>query len=189
MRSTITSLRRLLAARENGGVAALEFALLTPVFLIVFAGTVDLGDALYTRTLLESAVAAGTNFALVQNSQVNSTNGATLADNIATLVANSNTTAANVTVVVNNGPSETITNGTKATSGTASNANLYYCPTGSASNLTWGSSVSAGSSCTGGGTGGQFVTVSASYSFTAFFSSYGFVPNGTITVSSMVQTQ
>jgi Flp pilus assembly protein TadG len=186
----ITALRRLLSARENDCVAALEFALLTPVFLIVFAGTVDLGSALYTRTMLESAVAAGTNFALVQNSQVNSTNGATLASNIATLVANNNSgTAPSVSVVVNNGPSEAISSGTPTTSGTAANANLYYCPTGSPSSLTWGSSVSSGSSCTGGGSAGQFVRVSASYNFTAFFSSYGFVPNGTITVASVVQTQ
>jgi Flp pilus assembly protein TadG len=191
MRRGIASLRRLLRARQKSGIAALEFALLAPTFVLAFAGVVDIGSALLTWMRLEAALSVGTSYALTNHNQVNSTNGATLAANIATLVTTSNGgTQANATVVVNNGPSVTETGGVQSTSGTAANANSYYCPTGSPTSWTWGTAYTSNTtSCTGGGTAGQFVTVTASYSFTPFFPGYGFVTNGTITAGAMVQTQ
>jgi Flp pilus assembly protein TadG len=190
MRSMIGALRRRLPARHDDGVAALEFGLLAPMFVMIFAGGVNVGDAVVLQIRLDGAVAAGMNYALVNASSVSSTSGATLAGNIATLVSTSaGGTAANVTVVVNNGPSETITNGTTATSGTASNANNCYCPTGSPSSWTWGNAVTCGNSCNGGITAGKFVTVTASYSFTPFFSAFNFGLGSTITIGSAAQTQ
>ncbi len=192
MRRSIASLTRLLLARQRSGIAALEFALLAPTFVLTFAGVVDIGSALLTWMRLEAALAVGTSYALTNHNQVNSTNGATLAANIATLVTTSNGGAqANATVVVNNGPSVTETAGTQSASGTAANANSYYCPTGSPTSWTWGTAYATNTAtCTGtNNTPGQFVTVTASYSFTPFFSSYGFVTNGTITAGAMVQTQ
>ena len=185
----------LLVARRC--VAAVEFALLAPTFVLMFAAIVDLGNALWTWCRLEEAVAAGTNFALVNVNNVNSVNGPSLANDIAGIVANSaivgsHTTPADVTVVVNNGPTTTITSGVSATSGTATNANSYYCPTGPTGSppaWTWGSAVASGSACAGGGTSGKFVTVTASYNFTPFFASYAFVANGAMTARGMVQTQ
>ena len=125
----------LLAARRC--VAAVEFALLAPIFVLMFAGIVDLGNALWTWCRLEEAVAAGTGFALVNGgvnaSNVNSVNGQSLASDIAGIVANSaivgsHTTPADVTVVVNNGPATTITSGVSANSGTATNADLILLP-------------------------------------------------------------
>ena len=191
MRRTIRSMRRLLSRRRNSGIAAREFALIAPAFVVAFAGVVDIGNALYTWMRLEAALAIGTNYALNNATQVNSNNGATLAANIATLVSTSNGgTPASTTVTVNNGPAVTETNGVQTASGTAANANSYYCPTGSPTSWTWGSAyTSTTTSCTGTGTAGQFVTVTVSYNFTPFFSSYGFVQNGTITTGAMVQTQ
>ncbi|MEJ0015995.1 MAG: TadE/TadG family type IV pilus assembly protein [Acetobacteraceae bacterium] len=180
---------RLLGRRENRCIAALEFALLSPVFIMVFAGIVDLGNAIYTWSKLEQALAAGANFALVNRARV-TTDGSTLAQDIATLVSTSNGgTPANATVVVNNGPTVTRTGGNASASGTAANANSCYCPTGGPSNWTWGGVVTCGNTCTGGSRAGQFVTITASYSYTALFSSYGFVSNGTITAGAAVQTQ
>jgi Flp pilus assembly protein TadG len=186
----IAPLRHRTAARRNRAVAAVEFGILAPLFVIILAGTVDLGDAVYTRTLLDGALAAGTNFAVVNASKVTSVDGQALANHIAQIVSNSNGgTAANATVVVNNGPSTTMTNGTPTTSGTAGNADLYYCPTGSPPSWTWGSSVASGTSCTGGGTAGKFVTVTVSLNFAPLFPAYNFVHSGAITIGSAVQTQ
>lgn len=171
-------------------MAAVEFGLLAPVFVILFAGVIDIGSALYTQVRLEAAIAAGTNYALVHMGNVSSANGASLASSIATVVTTSNGgSAADGTVVVNNGPTVTVTAGARASSGTAANADSCYCPTGSPASWTWGSAVVCGNACTGGGRAGKFVAVTASYSYTALFSSYGFVPNGTITAGAMVQTQ
>jgi Flp pilus assembly protein TadG len=177
-------------ARRNAGVAALEFGLLAPVFLILFAGIVDIGNALYTRICLEAAIATGANYALASAGNVTSAAGAALASSIATMVTTSNAgPAAGGTVVINNGPTVTVTAGAPSSGGTAANADQCYCPTGSPPNWAWGSAASCGSTCAGGGTAGKFVTITGSYNYTSFFSSYGLVPSGTITAGAMVQTQ
>jgi Flp pilus assembly protein TadG len=177
-------------ARGNAGLAAVEFALLSPMLLLIFAGSIDLGGALYVKFRLDGAVSAGANYALVNAANVGSANGATLAGNIATIVESSASASwANDTVVVNNGPTETVTNGIASPGGTAANADQCYCLTGSPPNWSWGSAATCGSSCGGGGLAGKFVTITATHGFTPLFASYGIVHNGAITGSAVVQTQ
>jgi Flp pilus assembly protein TadG len=199
MRLMIAALRRRRSRRHNAGVAAVEFGLLAPTFVLVFAGTVTVGDAVAVQTQLDGAVAAGINYAIVNQSEVtSSTNAATgdayavdLAKAIANLVSTSaGGNAANVTVVVNNGPTATISSGALTTSGTTTNANLYYCLTGSPSSWTWGTSAtSGGGACSGSGTYGKFVTITASYTFTPFFNSYTFGLGTTLSVGTAAQVQ
>ena len=178
---------RLLAC--NKGVAAVEFAILAPVFGLVFAGMADLGGVLYTQFRLNAAVSAGANYALINASSVSSTSGATLSSTVAAVVENNaGTNWANDTVVVNNGPSTTITSGASSSGGTASNADSCYCPTLSTT-VAWGVAATCGSACAGGGLAGKFVTISASRTYTPLFSSYGIVQNGAITVTTAVETQ
>src|SRR5215469_13925078 len=110
--------------QDARGIAAVEFALMTPVLCFLLVGAIDLGGALFTRFQLDSAVAAGANIAQVEAANVSSTNGATLASNIASIVENSAGSGwANDTVVVNNGPTTTVTNGgTPSNGGSASDA-------------------------------------------------------------------
>jgi len=199
MRLTIAALRRRRSRRHNAGVAAVEFGLMAPTFVLVFAGTVTVGDAVAVQTRLDGAVAAGINYAIVNQSEVtssiNSGTGNAYAVDLASAIANlvstsAGGTAANVTVVVNNGPTATITSGTLTTGGTTSNANLYYCLTGSPSSWTWGTSAtSGGGACTGSGTYGKFVTITASYSFTPFVNANSFGLGSTLTVGTAAQVQ
>ncbi len=181
------------AARRIGsnkdGVAAVEFAVLAPVFGLVFAGMADLGGVLYTQFRLNAAVSAGANYALINAASVSSTSGATLSSTIAAVVENNaGSNWANDTVVVNNGPSTTITSGASSAGGTASSADSCYCPTLS-STIAWGAAVTCGSACAGGGLAGKFVTITASRTYQPLFSNYGIVQAGYITVSTSVETQ
>jgi Flp pilus assembly protein TadG len=189
---------RRIRARQGSdrGTAVVEFALIAPVFNVSFAGIVDIGLAIYTRILLESAVEAGASYALLPTSigKVNATNGTTLGSSIASVVVGGIGTgflgAPNASVVVNNGPTADSTGGaTPTTGGTASNANNYFCPTGSPGGWTWGSAVAAGSSCAGGGNAGQFIAITASYSYTPFLPVYSSMSSGTMSVSTLVQAQ
>lgn len=178
--------------RDRGGIAAVEFALLTPVFCLLLAGVVDLGGALFTKFKLDSAVTAGANYAQINAANVSSTNGQSLANNIATIVETSQGSGwADDGVTVNNGPTTTVTSGTPTTSGTAANADVCYCPTGAVGSFTWGSSTTCGAACPGTNTGyaGKFVTITATKTYTPIFSSYGIVQNDTITASAAVQVQ
>jgi Flp pilus assembly protein TadG len=187
----VTARRSIRAlAGDRRGVAAVEFALLTPVFCLLLAGIVDLGGALYTRFKLDSAVTAGANFAQINAANVTSTNGQALATNIATIVETSQGSGwADDAVVVNNGPTTSITSGAPTTGGTPTNADACYCPTGTTASFSWGSSTTCGAACPGGGYAGKFVTVTATREYTPIFSGYGIVQNDTISASAAVQVQ
>lgn len=180
----------LFARSQTSGIAALEFGLIAPLFAIMLAGTADLGDYLHITMRLNAAVSAGSNYAILNAGNVGSSGGAALAASIAALVASSTATNwANTTALVNNGPTTTIAAGSATSGGTPANADSCYCPTGSTGKWSWGAVVACGNSCTGGGTAGKFVVVTASRSFTPIFPAYGILGAGTITATTMVQTQ
>jgi len=186
------SLRDLFSARHTAAIAALEFALVAPVFFLVFAGMTDLGHTMYLRIRLQAAVAAGANYALVNANKIDSTTtGRGIATMIATLVTDSNGgTPPDATVVLNHGWTVQVTNGTQSVSGTAANSDNFYCVTGSPPSWSWGTTVAqAGTACANGGTSGKFVTITASSSFTPLVSFEGFGPSGTITANAVVQAQ
>ncbi|MGC1304456.1 MAG: TadE/TadG family type IV pilus assembly protein [Caulobacteraceae bacterium] len=175
--------------QDQRGVAALEMALIAPFLLLILAGTVDLGGVLYTRFQLSSAVNTAANYAIVNASGASSTGGGALAANLATLITNVNGNGwANSAVTVNDGPTASATNGSTATGGTAASADSCYCPTGAAPAITWGAAKTCGVACASG-YAGKFVLVTASRSYAPFFSSYGIVQSGAVSVSSMVQVQ
>ena len=168
-------LRRLW--RDRKAASIIEFGLLTPIFFGVLGASVDLGEAVLTKFKLSSTLEAASSYALDQVQIANknqttppasSAGAAALASSLAQLAANAiGSNWANVTVVVNNGPTTRISGGTATNSGTASNADNYYCPTGSGASMDWNSpQTTAGVACSGGGVAGKFVriTVRRAYS-------------------------
>ncbi|HEX4199200.1 MAG TPA: TadE/TadG family type IV pilus assembly protein [Caulobacteraceae bacterium] len=182
--------RTLRLGEDSAGVAAVEFALILPVFGVLLAGIVDLGNVLYTRFRLDSAVSAAADYVQVNAASVSSTGGATLASNAATIVQSSQgSNWADASVTINNGPVATVNNGNTTTSGTTANADNCYCPTYSGGTTTWGAAVACASACPSGPSAGKFVTITASRTYTPLFSTYGIVQNGTISTSATVETQ
>lgn len=53
-------------ARDRRGIAAVEFALLAPVFLGLLVGAVETGRLLWTRSVLQFAVEEAARYALVR---------------------------------------------------------------------------------------------------------------------------
>lgn len=175
--------------QSSGGASAVEFAILAPVFAFIFGLSMDLGGVLFVNFSLNSALSSATNYTLLNASSVGSASGASLASSIGTIIANSRATGwADAVVVVNNGPTATVTNGAVVASGTASKADSCYCPTVSGSTVTWGSAVTCASACPGGGLAGKFVTLTATRAYQPIFSSYGIVKQGTLTATVIAQT-
>jgi Flp pilus assembly protein TadG len=172
------------------GTAAIELALIAPMLLILFAGVIDFGRAFHDEIALSGAVAAAADYALLNASSVNSTSAGSLAATLSGIVANANGAAwANATVTVNDGATSTVTGGSTTSSGTAANANLCFCPTGTAGGPIWGSAGTCGTSCTGGTLAGKFVTISGTRQFSAIFTTYGWVNNRSLHQSTIVQVQ
>jgi Flp pilus assembly protein TadG len=177
-------------AGARSGLAALEFALTAPILSALFIGSVDVAQLFMGQLKLSSAVFAGADYALVNASEASSASGAALAASIAAIVGNVNGAGwASGTVVVNNGPTATFSAGSSAATGTASNANLYYCLTGSPGAWTWGTGQTTSASCgTSGTASGKFVTISATTTVTPLITGMSFT-TGTINQSVAVQVQ
>jgi len=172
------------------GVAAVEFAMMAPVLVILFIGIIDCAQAFLVEMKLASAIAAGAQNVVNNTSNVNSgTNGGVLlAANTAGIVGNTNGTGwASGSVVVNNGPTSTFAHGTATASGTASNADSCYCLSGSPGSWTWGNPVTCGSACATS-IAGKFVTITATRTLTPFFSHYFILP-ASITQHIVVEVQ
>ncbi len=186
MRELVATWRRLAHPRASRGIAALEFGLLTPLFMMLLAAVVDFANAYTAKSLLDATVASTANYVLLNTGALDAT---TLGTNAAKLVGNSNSNDHwfNGTVVVNNGVTVTVTSG--ATSATGNANTSCYCPTGATTALTWGAAVTCGSTCAGGSLAGTFVQITATYVYVPIFAGYTFLPNGTMTSSTIVQTQ
>jgi len=177
---------KVFSRHERNGVAAIEFALYATIFLVVLAGTVDIGNLIFAEFQLDNAVEAGAEYALVNNAAATSSGGVTLANSISSIVNNGHGSGGgwSNTVVVNNGPTTTTSNGSPTASGTAGSAASCYCPTGSPGSWTWGAAKTCNSSCTAG----VFVSIVATRNIAPFFPAWGFVTNSTtLTRSAMVQ--
>lgn len=175
---------------DENGVSAVEFALIAPVFLLIVAGGMDFGRALYTKFRLDNAISAASNYVLLNASNVSASGGTGLAQNLAAILATSGTPSATTsTVTVNNGPTATTVAGSTTTSGTAANADSCYCPSLSGNTIVWGSAVSCSSTCSGGAPAGKYVSIVVSQSFTPSFSNYGIVQNGAIASRAVIQAQ
>jgi Flp pilus assembly protein TadG len=173
--SSPRAVSRILTLKEDAGTAAVEFALLASLFMIIVAGTADFGYWIYAASELTAAVSAGSQYA-ANNGAMVATDPSGLATAISTVVNNANgANWATSTVNVNNGGDK----------------QGCYCPTGTPGSWNWGSAVACGSACAGGGVAGRFVTITASPSSTvsALFPTYNLTYGGTISRSAIVETQ
>jgi Flp pilus assembly protein TadG len=162
-----------------------------PLLSVLFIGTVDAAQVFRTQLQLAAVVSSGAVYAVVNQQNVNSTSGAALAASIAAIVGNTNGSGwTSGTVVVNNGPTATFSGGTATASGTASNANSYYCLTGSPGSWSWGTALTGNTTAcsSGSATAGKFVTITASRAFTPTLINLGFTA-GTLSQSVAVQVQ
>jgi Flp pilus assembly protein TadG len=163
----------ILRAKRDAGTAAVEFALLTSLFMIIVAGTAESGYWICAASELTAAVSAGSQYASNNGAMV-ATDPSGLATAISTVVNNANGAGWATSVYVNNGSSTNC-----------------YCPTGAPGNWTWGSAVACGSACAGGGVAGHFVTITASPSsiVSAGFPTFNLTYSGTMSRSAIVETQ
>lgn len=176
--------------RGRSGTAAVEMALISPMLMLLLAGIIDFGRAYQEEIELSSAVAAASQYALLNVANINSGNAASLAATLSGIVANTNGAAwAGATVTVNDGATNAIAAGVATASGTAANADSCWCPTGGSAAWNWGSAATCGSTCAGGALAGKFVTVSGTRQFTAIFTAYGLIGNITLQQSTIVQAQ
>ena len=146
--------------RGKAGVAALELALVAPVFTTLLVGVADFSLAYHQQLQLSAAVSAGALYAFTQGQSVS---GSTLTTDVKNFVnAVSAVSLTSVTVKYNNGL-------------VAANC---YCVHGATP--TYSGALACGAACVdgSGSTAGKFVSISAVITYTAKFPpDQAFFPN------------
>lgn len=181
--------------RDERGVSAVEFAMVSPLFLLTLAFTVDFGSLMFARFALNDSVTAGANYAIVNADRVNSADAWELAKDIGQIIAGvSGNVAVEGEVVINNAMRVIISDydpaqGWRGEPASSARVNPCYCPTGLADALEWGNSRECGAPCAGGGTAGRFVQLSVSRPYSPMMMSYGMLENGRVAVSTVVRVQ
>lgn len=62
-------LRLLRLVRDRAGAAAVEFAMATPILMVIVAGTLEMAQAFYVRTVLQGAINAAARNSSLESSQ------------------------------------------------------------------------------------------------------------------------
>ena len=153
---------RPLSAGDRRGVAALEFALVAPVLLLLLGGVTDFGLVMSGKSQLANGVAQGVQYALLQGPGVS---------------------AANVKAMVQNGASRA---GLAATVTVTITGPACYCVAGTPASLVASTpALSASYTCTvtcpsPAMAPGAFVTVAASYAYQPLMPFYSKLANTTV---------
>jgi Flp pilus assembly protein TadG len=146
------------AVTATSAIAAVEFALVAPVLLLALAAASDYGLRTWSRSCLANAVAEGAYYAFRTGTSVTSANIVTMVRNASTLRAAS-------------------------VSATATDPTVCYCPTGMVTTptpaaATLGTAHSCTTNCTDGTTPGNYVTITATYTLTGYFSLGAYTTRG-----------
>ncbi len=139
--------------RDGRGAAAIEFAVLTSSFFIVFLGVLDYGNWFVQDSRLAQAVSDQANYTFKKRASASFSQST-----IQTYIRQATGTTATVNVTCNGGTDNASCSSAMTSCKCLSSAGVYA------------SSASCGASCTGpgysaGAVSGYYVTIAASYSF------------------------
>ena len=145
---------------NRSGIAAVEFALLLPVFALLCVGGIDFGMAFDAKLRLSTAVGEGAQFAFLTGTGVQATQVQTVVQSASTLSP--------VSVAVTYSP------------------NACYCLAGSPAAL---SGQTCGTSCANGSPAGKYLSITATYTYQPIFPSYALLANPVLSEAVTVRLQ
>jgi Flp pilus assembly protein TadG len=149
--------------------AALEFAVATPMLVVMLGGAADYGLAQFDRAMLANAVSAGANYAILVGTSVTTANITSVVQNVSTLPNAATTVTVTYTSISPGVPSPG-----------------WYCVWGTAPTVT---SSTSGGTCTDGSSAGYYISLKATYSFNGLMSGFMSASSNTITEQATVKVQ
>jgi Flp pilus assembly protein TadG len=159
------TMHRSSTLRRRRATAALEFALGSPVLLMFLGGAADFGLAGFGRARLTEAVSAGAQYAAIKGGSATASAIKTMVETSSTLKASDGTSLVTATI---GGPS-------------------WYCLTGG--NPPTKTASTSGATCADGTAAGQYVTISATYTYTAILPLFSNFTSGTMAETATVRVQ
>ncbi|WP_170314850.1 TadE/TadG family type IV pilus assembly protein [Aquibium carbonis] len=174
-------------ARDRKGVSAVEFALIAPVFLVILAGVIDVGQMMQIRSELNTAVSAGANRILLNGGGLSAGTAEAIASDVAFISA-ADTPGVTAKVTINNAFTVSMTGRAASASGKTSVADQCFCPNPQGTAVDWSVAVSCGAACPASDEfAAKYLEISVSRPYDAMFGGYGFLGNS-IAVKTTVST-
>lgn len=154
--------RTLEKLKSESGLAAVEFAILAPVIILILLAIVEIGSVIFSRIATNSAIAAATNAIILSDpSNLSIAPTAQLSQQIRQSPFVSTATVNINQAFIAETSDSTLTSGN-------SDMTLCYCPIFQNGSFTWGSSVTCGANCANPAsfltTSGKFAFVEAQFS-------------------------
>jgi len=149
--------------------AALEFALASPMLIVLLGGAADYGLAQYNRALLANAVSAGAQYAVLTGTGVTTANITSIIQNTSTLPNAATTVIVTYSSISPGVPSPG-----------------WYCITGTAPTVT---SSTSGGVCADGSSAGYYISMKATYSFNGLFGGFMSLSSNTMAEQATVKVQ
>lgn len=174
--------RRLL--RDERGSAGVEFALIAPLFVLIIAGTFEIGLMIRDRFGVVSAVSAAATHGLAIGAAVDQATAPAVASTLAGLLAQSGRSGS---VNVNNAATARFAEGVTTVAQTGGQAAGCYCLSRSGDAVSWGGAVGCGTPCGGGGTAGRFVVIVAQSPWSPMLFRGGLFSDQTVQSMAVVQ--
>lgn len=175
--------------RNQRGASAIEFALITPVILLLLAAVVDFGLLVHNRSTLETAASSAVSYALAKGQDLKASNAQTYVATIADIASRQLDADVRVDVILNRTLVNSRTEAGPTQGGTSSVANQCHCPTRSAGVIEWGDTIRCNAPCSEGGFAGRFLTVRASKRYQPLFFEFGLISKGSIVVETLAGLQ
>lgn len=170
--------------RDEGGSAGVEFALIASVFVLILAGTFEIGLMIREKFRLISDVSAAANHTLAIGTAIDAGSAQDVSVTIAVLLAGGDRTAS---VNVNNAVTAQLVAGNVTAMQGGGNVAGCYCASRSDEAVNWGASVGCDVACADGTTAGRYVLISAKAPWTPMLGAYGLFSDQTLESSAMVR--
>ncbi len=192
--AAIAKLRSMgsMVRRDVSGVAAIEFALIGPVLMLIMAGAGDIGLAVMSRMQVNEGVSAAANAALMSGAGLSGASADATATALAKILQRTRGLAspdATYRITFNGGRTYDFRGGQGVASGAASAADECRCPTLANGVIAWGAKVACNTPCSNKSLAGRYVSIEVTRPYRPLFAQYGFIGNEGIHVQTLALVQ
>ncbi|OLP61943.1 hypothetical protein BJF93_07395 [Xaviernesmea oryzae] len=184
----VSNLRLIDLCKSRRGIAAVEFAFIAPVMLVMMTGVSELGVFVFKRMQANEAVSAAANAALASGPGLSSSTADATANVLASILRAPDT-AGTARMTINGLRAYDITATQMTSSGSVSSADECRCPTQANGVIDWGGSVGCTSTCADGSSAGRYISIAYHRPYKPVFPTYGLISNNGITVNVVALVQ
>lgn len=165
--------------REEDGVSAIEFAILTPLFILVLIAIIEIGSAIFVRIDINSRIASLSNYFTISYSPETT-------ESELTYILNAHYGAGirSIGLNINYSISAMLDGDGFQSSSTETPLSNCYCPSGAGSSVIWGAHTDCGTVCPNGSRAGRYVLISIEGRQIFLFGR--FLPANSLAVSNVV---